>query len=209
LDDLTLSFFLRAVQSHRDAKVLTAPRVTVLSGESAYIRVVKETSYIADYEFEDITAQFEGAPTRVIANVTRELIAGGVVLNITPTISADKKYVTLLIGTNYTRAELAPDFVFSSETGEGFPISLPTSQISEVQTRVNVPDGGTLLIGGQKLAAEVNRESGVPGLSKIPVIGRLFSSRSQVKDQDVLLILVKPTIILQQEAEREYFAPLE
>jgi type II secretory pathway component GspD/PulD (secretin) len=49
----------------------------------------------------------------------------------------------------------------------------------------------------------------VPGLSKIPVIGRLFSSRSQVKDQDVLLVLVKPTIILQQEKEREYFAPLE
>jgi tetratricopeptide (TPR) repeat protein len=209
LDDLTLSFFLRAVQSHRDAKVLTAPRVTVLSGESAYIRVVKETSYIADYEFEDITAQFEGAPTRIIANVTRELIAGGVVLNVTPTISADKKYVTLLIGTNYTRADLAPDFIFSAETGDAFPISLPTSQISEIQTRVNVPDGGTLLIGGQKLAAEVNRESGVPGLSKIPVIGRLFSSRSQVKDQDVLLVLVKPTIILQQEAEREYFAPLE
>ena len=209
LDDLTLSFFLRAVQSHRDAKVLTAPRVTVLSGESAYIRVVKETSYIADYEFEDITAQYEGAPTRIIANVTTELIVGGVVLNITPIISADKKYITLLIGTNYTKTDLSPDYVYSATTGQAFPISLPASQISEIQTRVNVPDGGTLLIGGQKLAAEVNKESGVPGLSKVPIIGRLFSSRSQIKDQDVLLVLVKPTIIFQQEAEREYFAPLE
>ena len=74
---------------------------------------------------------------------------------------------------------------------------------------MSVPDGGTLLIGGQKLGAETNKEAGVPGVSKVPILGRLFSSRSKVKDQDVLLILVKPTIILQQEAEREYFAPLE
>jgi type II secretory pathway component GspD/PulD (secretin) len=74
---------------------------------------------------------------------------------------------------------------------------------------VSVPDGGTLLLGGQKLAGEVNKESGVPGLSKTPILGRLFSNRSKVKDQDILLILVKPSIILQDEAEREYFAPLE
>jgi type II secretory pathway component GspD/PulD (secretin) len=72
-----------------------------------------------------------------------------------------------------------------------------------------VPDGGTLLIGGQKLGAEINKEAGVPGLSKVPLLGRLFSARSKVKDQNVLLILVKPTIMLREEAEREFFAPLE
>ena len=78
-----------------------------------------------------------------------------------------------------------------------------------MQTRVTVPDGGTLLIGGQKISAETNREAGVPGVSKMPLIGRLFSHRSKVEDQDVLLVLVKPTIILQEEKEREFFAPLE
>jgi type II secretory pathway component GspD/PulD (secretin) len=209
LDDLQVSFFLQAVQSHKDSKVLTAPRVTVLSGESAYIRVVKETAYVSNYTFEDITASGSNQPTRTVATATTAVVGGGVVLNVTPTISADKKYVSLLIGTNFTKTDLIPFDVFSGTTGQAFPISLPTSEISEVQTRVNVPDCGTLLIGGQKLGAEVNQESGVPGLSKVPIIGRLFSSRSQVKDQDVLLVLVKPTIILQQEAEREYFAPLE
>lgn len=209
LDDLAVSFFLRAVQSHRDAKILTAPRVTVLSGESAYIRVVKETSYVSDYEFEDITAAGAEQPTRVIATATTDVIAGGVVLNVTPTISADKKYITLLIGTNYTKTDFTSYNVYATGTERAFPISLPTLEVSEIQTRVNVPDGGTLLIGGQKLGAEVNMESGVPGLSKVPIVGRLFSARSKVKDQDVLLVLVKPTIILQHEAEREAFAPLE
>ena len=208
LDDLAVSFFLKATQAHRDAKMLTAPRVTVLSGESAYIRVIKEISYVADYDFEDITTSGDNPVTRVIADPSTEITTGGVVLNVTPTITADKKYVILQINTSYTKANL-DNFDVHSTTGEAFPIQLPTLEVSEVQTRVSVPDGGTLLIGGQKLGGEVNREAGVPGVSKVPILGRLFSHRSKAKDQNVLLILVKPSIILQQEAEREYFAPLE
>jgi Flp pilus assembly secretin CpaC/tetratricopeptide (TPR) repeat protein len=209
MDDLSLTFFLRATQAHRDAKMLTAPRVTVLSGESAYIRVAKEVAYVSDYQFEDITGTGVDQPTRVIANPTTDTVTGGVVLNVTPTISADMKYVILEISTNYTRTDFRDFTVYSATTGQDAKIQLPTLEVSEVQTRVSVPDGGTLLIGGQKLGAEVNKEAGVPGLSKMPVFGRLFSNRSKVKDQDILLVLVKPSIILQEEAEREYFAPLE
>jgi type II secretory pathway component GspD/PulD (secretin) len=208
LDDLAVSFFLKATQAHRDAKMLTAPRVTVLSGEAAYIRVTKETAYVSDYEFEDITAAGEGQPTRVIADPTTDTTVGGVVLNVEPTITADKKYVNLRISASYTKADLA-DFDIPSTEGTLYPIQLPTLEVSEIQTRVNVPDGGTLLIGGQKLGAEANREAGVPGVSKVPILGRLFSHRSKVKDQNILLILVKPTIILQQETEQQYFAPLK
>ena len=74
---------------------------------------------------------------------------------------------------------------------------------------MSVPDGGTLLLGGQKVSVEVEREAGVPILSKIPFIGRLFSNRSTVKDEKVLLILVKPTIILQEEAEAGAIAAME
>ena len=211
LDDLSLSFLLRATQAHRDSKMLTAPRVTVLSGESASIRVSKETAYVSDYDFQDITSTGSTGtgPVRVIADPQTDTITGGVVLNVTPTISADKKYVILGITTNYTKTDLTQFDVFSPTSGTSYPIQLPVLEIAEVETRVSVPDGGTLVIGGQKLGAEVNKEAGVPGLSKMPVVGRLFSNRSKVKDQDILLILVKPSIILQEEAEREYFAPLE
>ncbi|GAH41989.1 unnamed protein product, partial [marine sediment metagenome] len=74
---------------------------------------------------------------------------------------------------------------------------------------VSVPDGGTLLLGGQKVTAEVEKEAGVPGLSKLPLIGRLFSNRSIVKDHKILLILVRPTIILQEEVEANAIAAME
>ena len=78
-----------------------------------------------------------------------------------------------------------------------------------METRISVPDGGTLLLGGQKITTEVEKEGGVPVLSKIPVLGRLFSNRSEVRDSKVLLILVKPTIILQEEAEAEAIAAMD
>ncbi|MEN6384071.1 MAG: hypothetical protein ABFD79_02625 [Phycisphaerales bacterium] len=208
-DDLQLSFLIRATQAHRDAKVLTAPRLTVLSGERANINLLKSAAYIEDYEFEDITTTGDNPVVRVIANPTSAYAVGGVTLNVTPIISDDKKYVNLLILTEYRQFNLDTLFpVFSDTTGEKFFETLPTYETADVKTHVNVPDGGTLLIGGQKLGAEINKESGTPGFSKVPVIGRLFSNRSKVKDQEVLLILVKPTIIIKEEAEEEFFAPL-
>jgi len=74
---------------------------------------------------------------------------------------------------------------------------------------VSVPDGGTLLLGGQKVTAEVEVEAGVPVLSNIPLVGRLFRNRSMVKDQKILLILVRPTIILEEEVDAKALAGWE
>ena len=59
------------------------------------------------------------------------------------------------------------------------------------------------------MSAEVEKEIGIPIISKIPILGRFFTNRSKVKDQRVLLILVTPTIILQDEAEAEAIAAME
>jgi type II secretory pathway component GspD/PulD (secretin) len=87
--------------------------------------------------------------------------------------------------------------------------SLPQTEMTTVQTRVSVPDGGTLLFGGLKITAEEELEVGVPILSKIPILGRAFDNRSKVKDNKILLILVKPTIILEKEKDIEAISALE
>jgi general secretion pathway protein D len=74
-----------------------------------------------------------------------------------------------------------------------------------VKTTVSVPDGGTLLLGGQTVAGETEREIGAPVLSQIPLLRRLFTNRSVAKDEQILLILVRPTIILQREIEQKQF----
>jgi type II secretory pathway component GspD/PulD (secretin) len=143
-------------------------------------------------------------------------------LNITPIITQDKKNVLLNITTmmqdflEFKTHEVAAILATPGEAGgQGgqtivpMPVTVPEMETSQVMTRVSVPDGGTLLLGGQKISAEIEKEVGVPILSKIPVVGILFGSRSKIRDNKILLILVKPTIILQDEREAEAIAALE
>ena len=95
-------------------------------------------------------------------------------------------------------------FMVKQITGEGF-IQLPNVTIQRLETTVSVPDGGTLLLGGQRISGEVEREIGVPLLNKIPILNRLFSNRGIIRDERTLLILIRPKIIIQrEEEERQY-----
>ena len=212
LDSLQADLLLRATQAHRDSKSLTAPKVSVLSGESASLRVQKIMGYPEDYEF-DIQEIGDFGQFYWTVDVEDAWIITGTLLNITPTITPDKKNVLLNIVT-----ELRDFLGFTPHTinlpniegtGGNWTINYPETEVSRVETRVSVPDGGTLLLGGQKVTAEIQLESGVPVLSKIPFIGRLFSNRSEIRDQKILLILVKPTVILQEEAEAEAVAAMK
>jgi len=99
--------------------------------------------------------------------------------------------------------------VGANGTVQTYTVTVPETETSQVMTRVSVPDTGTLLLGGQKITAEIEKEAGVPILSKVPLLGRLFSNRSRIRDHKILLILVKPTIILQEEREAEALAAME
>ncbi|MHC4396325.1 MAG: hypothetical protein ACYS1A_11790 [Planctomycetota bacterium] len=239
LDDLEVTFLLRAVQGHRDSKSLNAPKVSVLSGESAIMRVQRTIRFplLPTIQTQQTTLGIGGGGTTGGMQQQYGSILTGTVLSITPTITPDKKHVLLNIITELRdflgfettdvtvpnlQTFIAPTTPTTPPTtpplpGQQqqpvqtitYPVTLPQTEISRVQTRVNVPDGGTLLLGGQKVTEEIETEAGVPVLSKIPLIGRLFSNRSKIKDHKILLILVKPTIILQEEKDAEAVAGME
>jgi type II secretory pathway component GspD/PulD (secretin) len=142
------------------------------------------------------------------------MVSVGSVLSITPTITKDKKNVLLNIITTQQdllrfRTHHVEGPVGTAGQVAAYDVTVPETESSQVMTRVSVPDCGTLLLGGQKITAEVEKEVGVPILSKIPVLGRAFSNRSTIRDQKILLILVKPVIILQEEREKEAIAAME
>jgi len=219
---LQVTLLLRATQARTDSKSLAAPKVTVLSGESASFSINDTVSYAIPPDVTQTTAVGGVAGTTQQQGVYQNIgmLFVGSNLSISPTITKDKKNVLLNIMTVQNdllrfRTHQVEALV---DTGDGvdggtnvvpYSVSVPETETSSVMTRVSVPDGGTLLLGGHKLTAEVDTEVGVPVLSKIPVLGRLFSNRGKIRDSKVLLILVKPTIILQEEREEDALAALE
>ncbi len=216
LDALQVDFILRATQAHRDATSLVAPKVTVLSGEMATFRQQRTFNYALppDVTQTNYAGGVGGVTTAQNLQQVYDYVRSGTVLNVIPTIMPDKKHVLLNITTEsrkllgFQSTELqAP--IGPNGTIQTWNVSLPQTERSRVRTRVNIPDGGTLLLGGQKVTEESETEAGVPVLSKMPIVGRAFDSRSKIKDHKVLLILIKPTVILQEEKDTEATAAVE
>lgn len=206
LDGLQVDFLVRATQADQRSSILQAPRLTLYNGQRAWVAVLTEQSYISD--LTPVVAENVAAYDPTIS-----AIYSGSVLDVQATVSSDRKFVTMTLRPSTANVVAYQTFLVQTAgpntlTSGSASLSLPVLQRQVVKTTVTVPDGGTLLLGGQKLAQETEVEAGVPVLSKIPVIKRAFDNRSVVKDEDTLIILVKPTIIIIAEEEQKEVAPL-
>lgn len=211
LDDVQVDFLVEATQADRSSMTLTAPRLTITNGQLAYTFVGTQTSFISDL-------------TPVVSNAavgldpTVGVVPEGVRLVVRGVVSADRRYVTLDVTTDVATAALtATQTVQAAAGGTGnIPgsgiatgtIQLPVVTITRVQTTVTVPDQGTVLLGGQRVVNEFVTETGVPVLSKIPVLNRFFTNRIETKEEQTLLILIKPTVLIQNEEEEKNFPGL-
>ncbi|MBC7785825.1 MAG: hypothetical protein H7144_18510 [Burkholderiales bacterium] len=211
LDDFQASILIRATQGNQSVTNLTAPRLTLFNGQTATINVDRVISYVSS--LRPVVAQGAVGFQTVIRQLT-----SGITLGVTATVSADRKYVTLTLTPTLTRLNGITNFPVIGtaaqvdQNGNPIPgtstqgfVQLPDISRQRVRTSVSVPDGGTLLLGGATVTGEIEREAGVPVLSKIPFLKRVFTNRSTATDESILLILVKPTIIIQREIEQETF----
>jgi len=215
IDDLRVDVLLKATQ--RDSRNLTVntPRITFFNGQRAYVTVSRQVAFVSD--LEPVVAE-----NAVAFDPEIDIVSDGIVLDVEGTISADRRYVTLTVRPSLAQLTNLREFTLFSEIDQDDDddadddqpqfaagiIQQPEIQLTTLRTTVSVPDKGTLLLGGQRLVGEVEVESGVPVLSKIPFINRLFTNRATTRDEQTLLILVKPQIIVQSEEEERLFPGL-
>ena len=88
-------------------------------------------------------------------------------------------------------------------TTQGITVQLPVLAQTSVNTVVSVPDGGTVLMGGIKRMNESRTERGVPFLSNVPYVNRLFKNVGIGHETQNLMMMVTPRIIIQDEIEED------
>ena len=212
LDDIQVDFLVEATQADQRSVVLTAPRLTFTNGQRSYIAVATSSTFISD--LTPVVGSGAGAFDPVIGTINT-----GVVVDVQGVASADRRYVTLTIQTTQSSLSFAQDREVQGAAGGGGTvggnaqnfvgtIQVPIVDATELRTTVTIPDQGTVLLGGQRVVEEVEVETGVPVLSKIPILSRFFSNRVDAKTDKTLLILLKPTIIIQNEEEELNFPGL-
>jgi type II secretory pathway component GspD/PulD (secretin) len=209
LDDVQVDFLIEATQADRRSVQLTAPRLTFTNGQTSNIYVATQQSFVSD--LQPITSD-----SAVGFDPTLAVVTEGVVMIVQGQVTADRRYVLLNVDTSVAEIEgfatqpvtaVAGGQLVNSADTQSF-IQLPTLSVTRVQTTVTVPDQGTVLLGGQRLISEFEVETGVPVLSKIPVISRFFTNRVESREEQTLLILIKPTILIQNEQEEQFYPGL-
>ena len=211
LDDIQVDFLVEATQADRSSMTLTAPRLTLSNGQLSYTFVGSQTSFVSDLQPVVSNAAVAFDPQIGVVPDGVRLVVRGV-------ISADRRYVTLDVTTDVasvtfgtTQTSQAAAGGTGNIAGNGIAtgtVQLPSVTITRVQTTVTVPDQGTLLMGGQRVVNEYVTETGVPVLSKVPVLNRFFTNRIETKEEQTLLILIKPTVLIQNEEEEKNFPGL-
>lgn len=191
-DGSSVSATVRMLQQFGDTKVLSSPKIMALNNQTALLKVVNEKVYFSiELDIRDATANI---PERRTFTSEIHTVPVGLILSVTPQISEDG-YVSLNIRPTISRItgfviDPAPRLAASN-----FDNLIPEIQVREIESLLQVVDGHTIVLGGLMQNEQVKSVDGIPGLSKIPKIGGLFSyTRDELKKTE-LVIFLRPTII--------------
>jgi general secretion pathway protein D len=197
VDDTNLSFTLQAVEKNQQGRVLQAPSVTVYNTQRANITLINQLTFIQDFDVEV-------AQTAFIADPIIGIIQDGLVLDVQPTVSHDRKYITLQLKPTIATL-IRPIPTFTTSLGAfttPVTIQIPEMKVERAATTVRVPDRGTLLLGGLKNIRLNDLRSETPWFSSIPFASFFFGRHGTSQEMNNLMVIVKATITdLQERAE--------
>lgn len=174
--DLNLGATIKALQARRLLEVLAEPNVLAINGESA--------SFLAGGEFPYPTLQGGGAGLGAVTIQFREF---GIRLTFLPRITP-RGTIRLNVMPEVSSLDYANGLVF-----QGFTI--PGLNTRRVQTEIELEAGQSFAIAGLLDNRITETLSKVPGLGDLPLLGKLFQSRSLNKNNTELLVLVTPELV--------------
>jgi type II secretory pathway component GspD/PulD (secretin)/Flp pilus assembly protein TadD len=200
LQSVQASAVLQAVRKDQTADQLLAPKLMQFNNQRSHILVAQQRSYIRDY---DISGS--------VYDPTLGTFLTGVVLEVKPTVSNDKRYITLDLRPGTATELTPPQIIFLTNSGDvnngggtiNLPVELPNLELRSINTTVTVPDNGTMLFSGLINDRKIDAKSGVPFFSDLPIIGRFFSNNNKERVRRNLLVLVNSRVVLFDEEEKK------
>ena len=193
LNDLQLELILRAVSKSERIETVTTPRLIVNNGARANLAVLNQVAYVQDFNVQI-------AQAASIADPIIRVIQDGVILDVRPVVSADRRFITLEL--RPTIAQLKRPIIEQPTTlgtQNSVTIQLPEVEIQRVRTSIPIPDGSTVLLGGLKESTKQDQRSGVPILNKIPLFSFFFERKGNFVANRKLLILLTAHIQIPYE----------
>ncbi len=170
---------IQAMEANNNVDVRSVPKLTALNGHTATLSIGSRVYYKTNVQSlypsaSTSTSVFTNSYTPIDANLS---------VDIKPVVSGDDQ-VTLGISVNISD--------FTSIPTDGSP---PPQSISKFASSLRVHSEDTILLGGMERNENDLTSSGIPILSRIPILKWIFSSRTKTNTKIVTVLFIKSTII--------------
>lgn len=204
----SLSSYINAMEEAGVMKTLAEPTLTAVSGEKAEFKVGGQYNIVTGVTSNVSRDNQTGNPT-----VSINQIDYGIGLEFQPVVLSAGR-ISLKVRTSVSEPTSAGSVTAMGATNNPFGNApAPLSNIISIRKRladttVELPSGGSMMIAG--LVQDDVRQvySGLPGLSKIPVLGALFRDRDFVHNESELVVIITPYLV-RPVARNELAAPTD
>ncbi len=167
---ILLNAKLMAMESKGELKIISAPKIATIDNKKAVI----EQGLLFPYNKLDASG-----------NTVTEFLDINLTLEVTPHVTSDNR-ISMKI--KITKNDLGP-----------IQSGIPSITTKEAETELLVNDGDTVIIGGIIKTTQSKGYTGIPGLSKIPILGWLFRSNTKSEQKEELLIFITPKAVQLQQ----------
>lgn len=174
---------ISALQQQGNVHVVSQPRIRTMNNQTAIVKSGTDRTF---YTTQTNVTTTSGTTTTTTTNQPTT-VTDGIVLSVTPQISADDK-----ISLDVTPVISRVSGVDTSPDGNS---NAPRLDIKQATTMVRVNDGETVVIGGLIQETDETTRREIPGLGSAPVIGNLFGTSYNGKTRRELVIVLTPYIL--------------
>lgn len=180
-ESLTMTVILNALESQGNTNILSTPSLLTLDNEEAFITVGQQVPFVTGSYTNTGVGNGASNPFQTI-----ERQSVGVTLKVTPQINEGDAVV---MDITQEVSSLGPALIASD---------IITNE-RKIETMVLANDGNIVVLGGLVEDKVTDSSEGVPVLSSIPLLGRLFRSDAVEVTKQNLLVFIRPTIIRNDE----------
>jgi len=170
--------------------VLSSPRVAAVNNQKAVLKIGTDEFFVTGVT---TTTNTSAAGNTVTPSVTLQPFFSGVVLDVTPQID-EKGNILLHVHPSVSQVTTITKGIDLGSAGS-LTLPLAASSTSELDSIVRGQDGQVVAVGGLMRQAATDDTSGLPGASRVPVLGALFRNKNRVSQKRELVVLIKPTIV--------------
>lgn len=163
-----VDLYLNALSNKGRVRTLATPKLLTLENQEATTNIGDKLGYRVTTTINNVTSE------------TIQFLETGVILRVTPSVDADGRIAL----------RVRPEVSSGSLLG-----GIPSKKTTEVNTQLVAENGQAILIGGLIKSSAGQRRTGVPLLSDVPGLGKLFSNTEETGSSTETIVLITPRIV--------------